>query len=131
MDSDDAQGLLVLLGHGHFNHDLEFEYGEPDWAQAKSIVQAGEDWIEGHPRERSAWRNLLARESPKHYRGPIMVCERWKKSFGDFLSDVGPALPTSLLVLKDEGGIFEPGNVEWRPAPWYIEMMARRKARQP
>lgn len=44
----------------------------------------------------------------------IMVCDRWRNSFEDFLADVGET-PSSKHTLerKDNSGPYEPGNVGW------------------
>ena len=44
----------------------------------------------------------------------ITICERWRKSFVEFLNDVGPR-PSRKHTLdrKDNDGNYEPGNVRW------------------
>lgn len=51
-------------------------------------------------------------------RGP--VCDRWERSFPDFVADVGfkPSW-RHLLIRKNTSGEFGPGNAAWRPARWF------------
>lgn len=73
-------------------------------------------------KEYIAWKGIIGRcccPSSVGYeayggRG-ITVCERWRRSFSDFLEDVGEA-PTpehSLDRFPDQNGNYEPGNVRW------------------
>ena len=67
------------------------------------------------------WRSMLARcFNPKHkayedYGGRgITVCDRWRNSFVDFISDIGmrPAATASVGRINNDK-IYEPGNVRW------------------
>lgn len=44
----------------------------------------------------------------------IMVCERWKESFGAFLSDMGERpTPEHTVERKNNSGNYDPGNCVW------------------
>lgn len=45
----------------------------------------------------------------------IKVCERWKKSFFNFLFDMGFRLENSVIERKDVNGNYEPSNCIWAP----------------
>jgi hypothetical protein len=71
------------------------------------------------------WQNMRRRcSNPKHAQYPnygargIKVCERWDKSFLDFLTDITatiglPPTPKHTLDRTDNDGNYEPGNVRW------------------
>lgn len=82
-------------------------------------IYVGKDY----PSEHNSWSSMKDRclnkdgEGYKWYgaRG-ISVCERWIKSFHDFMTDVGPKPKTGqrlTLGRKDNDGNYEPGNVRW------------------
>jgi hypothetical protein len=86
-----------------------------------SAKKHGETWPKRTPEYR-AWENMQARcYNPNHpnyrYYGPmgVTVCERWRKSFDDFLSDMGrrPSPKHSLDRYPDNNGNYEPGNCRW------------------
>lgn len=66
-----------------------------------------------------AMKDRCYREKHEHYaryggRG-ILVCERWRNSFENFLKDMGPrpSLKHSLDRHPNANGNYEPGNVRW------------------
>lgn len=68
----------------------------------------------------NSWRNMIARcKNPNHesyadYGGRgITVCERWRNSFEDFLSDVGDRPKGLTLDRINNEGNYEPDNVKW------------------
>jgi hypothetical protein len=74
-------------------------------------------------KEYKAWSNMISRchsesqlPNSKYYKElGIVVCERWRYSFENFLDDMGPA-PTpkhSLDRFPDKEGNYEPENCRW------------------
>lgn len=75
-----------------------------------------------HPSEYAVWQGMIQRcynpneRSYHNYGGRgITVCQRWRTSFADFLSDVGakPSSEYSIDRYPDNNGNYEPGNVRW------------------
>lgn len=71
--------------------------------------------------EYRAWRHMLDRcynpncKAYRRYGGRgISVCQRWRDSFANFLSDVGYRPIGLTLDRINNDGNYEPGNVEWR-----------------
>lgn len=60
-----------------------------------------------HNKKNRAFKNYGARG--------ITVCDKWRKSFDSFVSDVGsrPSLSHSIDRFPNRDGNYEPGNVRW------------------
>lgn len=93
-----------------------------DMQDAMRRRRRGPGWSEDGRQTRTyrIWSNMKARcLNPnsgcfKHYgaRG-IIVCERWRNSFEDFLADMGECPPGLEIDRKDVDGNYEPGNCRW------------------
>lgn len=73
-----------------------------------------------YPAEYTCWTNMKQRcYNPKHskyaaYGGRgITVCERWLRSFHNFMEDIGPRSDGLSLERKDVDGNYEPANCKW------------------
>lgn len=72
--------------------------------------------------EHQIWKHVIRRccskTSPSYYKygaKGITVCDRWRNSFADFLTDMGPR-PTSKHSIDrypNGAGNYEPGNCRW------------------
>ena len=95
------------------------------WAHTKSCGCRNYESGPSSTIEHKHWSNMISR--CKYETGPqwkdyggrgIKVCERWKKSFANFISDVGPrpGVCFSLDRFPNNDGDYEPGNVRWATA---------------
>lgn len=70
--------------------------------------------------EYSSYKSMLRRCYNQNYRcyelyggRGITVCDRWRKSFGNFLDDMGPRPEGTSLDRIDNQRGYEPGNCRW------------------
>lgn len=69
------------------------------------------------------WRSMINRcyrpqeDSYQYYGGKgITVCDRWRNSFADFLSDMGERPQGKTLDREESNGNYEPSNCRWADA---------------
>jgi len=81
--------------------------------------------IHGHSRGKRTrtyriWCSMKTRATNKNYKQTkdylgrgILVCDRWKKSFINFLEDMGECPEGLQIDRKDNNGNYEPKNCHW------------------
>ncbi len=79
-----------------------------------------------------SWDHMIQRctnprqKQYKDYGGRgITVCDRWRKSFADFLEDMGPRPAGLTLERVDNAKGYYPGNCEWRSRKQQLRNMRR------
>lgn len=94
-------------------HQVAIEYGIPR--------RRGPSFVKENKLEYQAWQGMIARCTNPNSGGwatyggrGIRVCDRWRRSFQSFLSDMGkkPSAKHSLDRINTEGH-YEPGNCRW------------------
>ncbi len=91
------------------------------------------------PPEYRTWSSMKTRcNNPKvwsfkYYGGRgIKICERWTKSFWDFLSDMGPKpTPKHSIDRIDSNGDYEPKNCRWATVEMQINGRRLRVSKVP
>jgi hypothetical protein len=95
--------------------------------ESRSVIRLkhGESHPDGAPQgtpEYRTWKSIIQRCFNRRSRGypgyggrGITMCERWRKSFAEFLADMGrkPSPLHSIDRYPDNNGNYEPGNCRW------------------
>lgn len=97
--------------------------------KASSDPRADNSLRHGHTRGHQysptyhSWQAMLARcrylerdKENKHAGRGIKVCDRWQKSFENFLSDMGERPEGTTLERSNNNGNYDPGNCVWATA---------------
>lgn len=110
-----------ILRHGFCNkHMLRWKrHGDPTAGGRERVLNMSER--KDNMPEYRAWDHMIyrctsvnCREYPRYGGRGIKVCDRWLKSFDDFLSDVGPRPSSShSLDRVNNDGDYEPSNCRW------------------
>lgn len=122
---DECEKRVLARGWCDKHYKRWQKHGDPLIAQSQPKARAckhGDSTRTYRAPEYAAWRSMKSRccdpRSKSYYqyggRG-ITICEQWRKSYKQFLADVGrrPSPLHSLDRYPDNNGNYEPGNVRW------------------
>lgn len=133
-DSQTEQGVLwecrCTCGRTVVLHGKRLRYGRvKSCGCLRRELTAKKQFKHGHARGRGcclatpeyrAWAHIISRctnsntcDWPNYGGRGITVCKRWRRSFQNFLSDMGPRPVGTSIDRKNNDGNYEPSNCRW------------------